>query len=343
MITIPPPIRPQDIDCGSRDAWHGKRSGIVGASESPILCGHGYAGTSVWALWQAKTNGIRPDFPESLLKKMRIGQLMEPAIRRMFQEETGLEIHEDYPHVIRIHPEHEFIGCTLDGLFEHPEYGLCVAELKNISDHNAQEWDDDDCGPLKYQIQVQQQMDVMDVDHGALVALIGGERLVIKWQHRNERFVSGLVDTIRRFWRLVETGIEPPMDKAAASSDVLRLLHPNDDGTVVPMPDDAERWDARRDKLKALKSRIDKKIAEYDNLIKQAIGDATYGLLRDGSCYSWKTSNRDGYEVKPTTVRTLRHHKKLPKGAKFRPVEQATKPASHSDAVERRESVRAAS
>lgn len=341
MTTIPPLVRRWDIDCKSREGWRRRRSGIVGASESAILFDAGYAGASRWTLWQAKTSGKRPEFPEPLLKKMRIGQLMEPAIRDMFHEETGLKIHEDHPHVIRIHPEHKFIGCTLDGLFEHPEYGLCVAELKNISEHNAPEWDDDGDGPLKYQIQVQQQMEVMKVDHGALVALIGGDRMAIKWQERNARFVQTLVEKISQFWRLVQTGIEPPMDKSPAIGEVLRLLHPNDDGTVIPMPDEAQLWNVRRDEWKALKSIAEKKVREYDDLIKKAIGDATYGLLRDGSCYSWKTSERAGYEVKPTTVRTLRHHKRLPKGAKFRPVDQV--PASNTDASKPQEPVRAAS
>jgi hypothetical protein len=52
--------------------------------------------------------------------------------------------------------------------------------------------------------------------------------------------------------------------------------------------------------------------AEIENRLKAAIGDATFGVA-GGQAFSWKTQERKGYTVQPSTCRVLRTIKSLPK------------------------------
>jgi hypothetical protein len=47
-------------------------------------------------------------------------------------------------------------------------------------------------------------------------------------------------------------------------------------------------------------------MTEAENKLRAAIGAATYGVLPDGRRLTLFTTDRDGYEVKPTSFRTLR-------------------------------------
>jgi len=329
------PLRPQDIVCQDREDWLTHRHEVIGASEAPTILGCGYANQNQWSIWRGKTSPMFVEsqegeedeedeeegrFDKGLLKKMLIGTRMEPVLRTLFADEAGVEMFPDRPFTIRRHPEHQFMGATLDGLALHPEYGLIVGELKNVSAMNAGEWRDDEA-PLKYEVQLQQQLAVTGCQWGVLVGLIGGETLVLRWRERNERFQELLLQYLRRFWALVQTGIPPAPDSASITGKILQQMHPDDDGTVVALPDEATLWHATRTEMKALKKSAEEKIKQCDNALKMAIGDATYGLLPDGSCYSWKTVERKGYvrEVLPSKSRTLRDHKALPRGIIYQP------------------------
>lgn len=331
------PLRSQDIQCADRADWLDARRRLIGASESPAICGVGYANQNVWSIWHSKlateslddsdgddSDDNDPDgderFSASMLKKMDVGKRMEPVIRGLFADDTGIEMVPDIEHTIRVHPDYPFIGATLDGLAMHPERGLIVGELKNVSSMNADEWHGNEC-PLKYLVQVQQQLFVTGCEWGAVVALIGGESLAIRWVQRDEAFLAALLQKLQRFWMMVQTGIRPPLDGSAITGKILTRLHPDDNGQVVAMPDEALLWQIRRKEMKALKKFVEARIDDLNNHIKQALGDNTYGLLPDGSCFSWKTSERDGYvrEVKASKSRTLREHKGLPRGVRYTP------------------------
>ena len=123
---------------------------------------------------------------------------------------------------------------------------------------------------------------------------------------RNDQFIGLLVEREREFWDRVLHHDPPAPDASASAKEMLRRLYPNDSGASVALPAEALEWDQRRmEALEELK-RWEAVKDEAENLLKASIGDATLGALSSGVSYSWKTSPRNGYAVKPTTVRTLR-------------------------------------
>lgn len=320
------PIRPQDVTCRGRQQWLRARRRFIGASEAASILGVGYAHSNPLSVWASKTLPSNGDdqFDEALLKKMRIGILMEPVIRTAFKEETGMRIEADVKNTIRVHPQLTWMGATLDGLVMHPDYGLCVAETKNVSGMNAADWADDDA-PLKYEIQLQQQLETTQLQWGVLVALIGGDKIEVRWRQREPEFIAQMIERLEMFWRLVESGIPPVVDGNEITSKVLQRLHPDDNGEVIALPDEATMWAAKLKACKEAKAAAEKDAELYENLLRQAIGNATYGMLASGECYSWKTTERQPgvREIKYGKWRTLKHLDKLPKGISYTPREVA--------------------
>jgi hypothetical protein len=91
------------------------------------------------------------------------------------------------------------------------------------------------------------------------------------------------------------------------------VLHPEDNGVTIALPDEAVVWDEELRRAKARIKELEEEIKEieegkrhFENLIKLAIGDNTYGLLPDNRRYGYLTRERDGYSVKSSKYRELR-------------------------------------
>ena len=112
----------------------------------------------------------------------------------------------------------------------------------------------------------------------------------------------------------VVTGKMPPPDQTAEYRKVLQRLHPDDDGYAVYLPEHAvkvhealQETNRRLDELKGMK--------EYcQNALCEMLGEHSAGILPDGTCYTWLTTNRKAYtkEVKANKYHTLRYAKKVP-------------------------------
>jgi predicted phage-related endonuclease len=129
-------------------------------------------------------------------------------------------------------------------LIEHPEYGLCVCELKDVGFHNRKEWENDE-PPLKFAIQCQHQLAATGLEHAFIQGLIGRVP-VIKHVPRNERFIDAMLGKLAEFWDYVERGELPPIDASAATGRILAKLWPEDSGATVVLPPESAsgtpRW-----------------------------------------------------------------------------------------------------
>lgn len=297
------------IECESREQWLAQRTRMVGASESPAILGVGYAGQSRFSVYESKVNPTteyceRPEF--------RIGLLMEPVLRSLFTDETGIAVETTSPFTIFRHPEIPFIGATLDGVAD--DCGEIVpVELKNVSYHARTEWDDG-AAPLKYQVQVQHQLACTGASHGYLFGLIGGSDPQVRRIERNDRFITALIEQLGEFWHCVLTRTPPPVDGSEATAAAIARLWPADTGAVVDLPAEAADWATKLAVAKAAIKDAEAAKAEAENRLKAAIKDAAFGRLPDGSGFSWKTQTAK-YEARPAcekTFRVLRSVKKIP-------------------------------
>jgi len=283
----------------TREEWLAARRTFIGASESAALFGCGYASQSPITVYESKVNGTAD---ESERQALRIGQMMEPALRRLFSEVTGLSCVKAGRYVVRRHPLHPWIGATLDAMTEDPE--PVPVELKNVGHFNKRDWDDEP--PLKFAIQLQHQLAVTGASHGYLFALIGGNEPVVKRMDRNERFIEAMIARLNAFWGLVQMRVLPEVDSSEATTKALVRLFDEEEGSETFLPDEAVEWtetiENARQQIKSLESIKD----AAENKLRASIAEYSYGILPDGSRWQWKTQARRGCEVKPSSTRILR-------------------------------------
>jgi len=273
------------VVCKNREEWLEARRRSIGASESAAIFGLGYASQSPLTVWANKVHG-EEDFQET--QRMRIGKLIEPALRAIFADQHGIECQSPGEFSIYRHPDLPFMGATLDGLAVHNDYGPVPVEMKNVDYFNRKEWEEG-TGPLKYQIQVQHQLAVTGASHAYLFGLVGGNTPISILVERNERFINEtLLPTLESFWGYVKSGEMPPIDGSEATARALKTLYPRDNGIAVQLPLEATEWDRELAAVKLTIKEAEAKKTLLENKIKAAIGEATFGELPGGGRYRWK-------------------------------------------------------
>lgn len=284
--------------------WLRSRSRSIGASESAAILGVGYTSQSAYTVWQQKCWPANPDSDAPTIE-MRVGQIIEPALREIFRTTTGLDIrplHHKHDRVVYQHDDHPWLRATLDAQVESER---AVVELKNVGEHRGKEWGNNSV-PLKFQVQVQHQMLVRGWHHGYVCALIGGRTPIVRKVEANERFQAKMLEKLAEFWQCVESREPPPIDGSYATREALARQHPTDDGTTVDLSADCTLLADRLDVLREEKRTIDDQIRAAENKLKAEIGDSVAGRLADGTTLAWTSHQRGGYTVDPTTYRRFR-------------------------------------
>ena len=183
----------------SRKDWLLERAKSIGASDSSAVLGINPWKSNV-ELWLEKTN------PESLLDQpdnlnMRLGRDMEPILRQLFTEETGLQVRQD--NHIRYDDEYPFLSTNLDGRIVGDKVPL---ELKTTG-----MWDG--MIPDNYFCQLQHQMMVTKSPYiyfAVLVLSNFGKQFILEKYERNERFIADMRARMVDFWmNYVVTGVAP--------------------------------------------------------------------------------------------------------------------------------------
>jgi len=123
---------------------------------------------------------------------------------------------------------------------------------------------------------------------------------------RNANFCDALVKAETDFWRRVQDRDPPEPDGSASTIAALNALYPRDSGETVELSSEALLWDAQIQAAKETRKETESVINLCEARIKDAIGDATYGELPDGTVYSWKTQRRKAYSVEAKEFRVLR-------------------------------------
>jgi len=286
----------------TREQWLQERKSCIGASESPSVLGIN-PWKSAFQLWAEKTGFAEPD-DLSGSEPVEFGLRLERPIAEAFADRTGRRV-ELWPAFSLVRdPERPYVSCTPDAVQECERRGEGLVQIKTTSAFNASDWVDGP--PLYYQVQVQQELHVTGYAWGTLVVLIGGQKL--RWfdVERNDRFIAALLPKLDEFWRMVQEQIPPEVDGSAATARVLAKLHPDDDGSEVALPAEALAWTEEIEAAKAQIATAEAMKVAAENKLKAAIGSATFGLLPDGGLWSWKTQDRKGFYVEPTSFRVLR-------------------------------------
>lgn len=291
-----------------REAWLAERRNGLGASDVSAALGIN-AWKSPYVLWAEKCGLLPEEDLAAESEAVEWGLRLEGPIIKAFAEKTGRLVEVPESPTLAVHPSIPFLRCTVDALQRKAaEEPLGDLQIKTTSAYKADEWKDG-AVPLMYQVQVQAELFVTGLAWGSIACLIGGQRLVYRDIERDDAFIEALVPHLEQFWSCVQSQTPPDIDASQATSRILQQLHPDDDGSTISLPPDADAWHtellAVNEKIKALEELKN----HNQNRLKAALGAATYGTLANGSRYSFKTQTRAEHVVAASKFRVLRFSK----------------------------------
>ena len=301
-------VKKVEPEISDREQWlDARRSGIGGSDAAAVLNLSPWK--SAYALWCEKTGLLeREDISDK--EFVEWGNILEEPIARKYCLVTGRTLIDHGRFAIRHHPEREWMLCTIDReISPVDDRGPGDLSIKNTNEFALDDWDEVG-GPIHYQVQLQHELAVIGWQWASFAVLIGGNKF--RWcdVERNDAFIAHLIEHEEEFMERIKSGDPPPPDGSASATEALRRLYPRDTGETVKLPDESLTWHERLVENKAAIKSAQAEIDEYSNLLRAAIGDATFGVLPDGKSYSWKWQARAAYSVPAGEMRVLRRLKK---------------------------------
>lgn len=271
----------------NREEWLASRKGSIGASDVAAILGlDKYRPPEV--LFAEKMG--RYDRGEAGLPA-RVGLYMEPFLAEEYERETGRVLFDPGPFTVFEHPDYPFWRCTPDRLVLGDAEDIAV-EMKTISELVAMQVKDGDV-PLKHMIQLQAQLAVLGFERGDLACLVGNRKFEIFPFERHEKLIASITREVVRFHERLLNDDPPPISGAVATTEMLKNLHPNDNGETVQLSAEANNAAQELENYKVILKDAETNKRGAENRLKAEIGDATYGE-GDGVKYSLKSQTRKG-------------------------------------------------
>lgn len=239
---------------------------------------------------------------------MELGKELEPFLRRKFEkwmlknESITIQVEEE-PFMLQ-HPEYEWALANIDGKFEHPGKGLCGLELKTTAEYNRDYWKDDEL-PDFYYVQTQWYMGVTGLKTFYVGYLIGNRKFDAKEIPRNDEVIKTIFEQAKDFWfNNVLAKIPPAPIGLSSDTYTLKKLYPVEDGQVIELHEFRDKRD-RFKELNKQKAEIEKEMEAIRQQFMAAMGEAKVAIVGDKKVV-WKTIEKKGYYVKPSSSRQLR-------------------------------------
>ena len=274
----------------SHEEWlNWRKKGIGGSDVSSLL------GINPWKseleLWLEKT-GQSTDLPVDN-EAMEWGRIMEPVIRRHFEEVTGKTVVE--VHAIMQHPKHKFMIADVDGVTEDDNGDPAILEIKTASEYKRSEWSEGI--PAYYQTQVQHYLAVTGLCKAFVAVLVGGNSFSVFEVDADKDVQKMLIKAESEFWDLVKTGTRPNVDGTDASRELLDKTYQGGIKDVLELPEEAGgcieaylKACELEDKAKAMKQ-------DAANKLKDMMGDHEKAVIGNHSI-SWSTVTSERLDSK---------------------------------------------
>lgn len=280
-----------------RDEWLLWRRGGIGSSDIAAIVGLSPWG-SPYSVWADKTGRTDLDAGGDS-DVLEFGRRAEAMIGPWFAEETGY-VTRKWQHraTHRRWPE---ARATLDALvYRHRRSRTPIGPLEMKTTGWQRNWDE---LPDQYDVQIQWQLEVLDLDHGWIAAL-HGRRLAVYPVERRPADGAWLLEQAQRFWRdHVLADVPPPVDGRDATTRALAGLR-RTAGLEVDISDELgtiRELKAAKEAAALAKKRAD----ELANRVKAALGDGELGLINGLPAATYRTRNRKSYTVEAGTYRAL--------------------------------------
>lgn len=316
------------------DHWLKMRRDSIGASEAAAACAEDPTVSPMELV--CRKRGEIPEADLSGIEAITWGKLLEPAIVSETARRAKLELidKDGIRKLFARDADTELVGfvegrqpflrsrarpwqtATPDAIaFEDATGSMLGIEVKNAGQYHSAAWDvEEGTAPEKYQIQVAHQLAVAPRLSGAILAgLVGGNSLrTLRLERvRIALVIEAVVAIESRVWDCVRSGAMPELSGPPDSiARVLKQLHPDDNGSSMLLPDEFLEIAKRFEAAKKQHSELEAVVKALRSEIAAKIGDASYGVMPDGSGrYSLLTTEKDEYVVGPQKYRQLRFKK----------------------------------
>jgi putative phage-type endonuclease len=285
--------------CKAGDAcWLDERQKGIGASEIAAVLGES-PWCSALALYLEKTTGERRDISD--VERIQWGHILEPIVLREYARRTGRRS-RSLGHLLRS-SAYPWALATLDGDTSDGSASPWPLEIKTAAGYKADDWLEGP--PRPYELQLQHQMLVTGAPKATIVCLLGGQQLVWCDVERNEREIRRIIEAGSAFWRAVEAKEPPAPDGSESAGRALSKLYPSDDGSTVELGGDVASALDELEAAKAAEKAAHDRASRAQQAVQAAMGPATTAYAGRW-LVTWKASERAGYTVAPSVVRTMR-------------------------------------
>ena len=258
------------------EVWFKERRNSIGMSDVSAVLGHNPYKSNV-DLYFEKVNDVDP-IDDNL--HMRLGRDLEPIIKKLFEEETGLKVFND--NKIRIDKRYSFLTANLDGFVTKEKVPV---EYKTMTF-----WDGE--VPDYYYCQLQGQMMVTETPYIYFSGLVLGhtKEFFVEKYYRDEEFIKNMRKELVDFWlNNVAKGI-PPIPRSTA--DARKVFNQVDPDLIMEADNDVL---TRINVLNALnheKKQIAKQIEENQLVLMKQMGECELMSSHGLDLITWKKAKK---------------------------------------------------
>lgn len=228
---------------------------------------------------------------ESTNRAMERGNRLEAVVAEWWSDEHGIAVYE--PDVLYLNGR---LLATLDrGIVGNDSEAVEVkTTARRVGEVEDYWW-----------WQAQAQMHCAELNRVHFAVLDGSMDLSSYVVERDDEAIDRLVEQVEKVWSFLELGMVP--EGVQFSAEQVARLHPEPEpGSVIEVDESGlvaiKRWrEANAARIAAEKAEKDAK-----DEVARILGEHEAAAHEGSVLLTWKSSNRSGYEVKPSTVRTLR-------------------------------------
>lgn len=260
-----------------------RRQGLGASDIAEMLGISPYEHASPIRLFAEKSGLVADDDEEEESIEKRVGHAVEPALVKLYEEESKYEVETLGQYVESVtHPEHSWVRCNLDGRVKHKRVAL---EIKHVGIGMHSDWDllADDGIPHYVRVQNIWQCLAADLDEVHNVTMIAG-RFRIYYVNRDRELEGALFEAADAFWKNVQAKRMPPLDGSAAARELLEKLYPSP-AKPIEIEASPELRDLMLARIKAAESEslMKQRKEILNNQIREALGQAgaTDAIARD--------------------------------------------------------------
>lgn len=276
-------IRPK-----THDEWLSHRRGGIGSSEVGTILGLNPYDTP-YQLWRRK-KGIDPPVEENFL--MKAGHYLEDAVAHFFSDETGATIIKSTAgDWIAVDNERPYLRVSPDRLAWMPGQPRRTENKMIVECKTTQKTIDPDALPMHWFAQLQYQLMVMRLDHGALAWLTQGREFGYALIDRDADFCDYMAGELTHYWTAYIAGDEEP--PCVDGDDATVKWQRQTDGKWLQADTAIEQAVARLKDTKARIKELDAVKAQQEDALKLAIAEAEGIINAEGKVIAtWKASGK---------------------------------------------------